>query len=163
MGSLVPETEIVRAENARVGDPPRGARVCLARGFAWRTCVGRQGHRIIDLIMDLTPRALRVDTRADRPARSLQSKDLLGPEGQQMCEHGTGTESAEANEEIEITPEMIGAGVVELARFDPLEDSFEEAAELIFRAMYAADRQRDFLDRNIAKIDSLDRPTDGQP
>jgi hypothetical protein len=39
--------------------------------------------------------------------------------------------------EVDVTFEMIEAGVIELARFDPRSDSFEDAAELIFRSMFS--------------------------
>ena len=48
-------------------------------------------------------------------------------------------------DEIEITPEMIEAGTLELASYDPEFESIEEAAKRVYRAMVL--RQRHPLGR----------------
>ena len=53
-----------------------------------------------------------------------------------MGERREGSESAEGADEIEITPEMLRAGLIELYEFNRLEDDGELAVAGIFRTMY---------------------------
>jgi hypothetical protein len=50
--------------------------------------------------------------------------------------------TATDNDEIEITPAMILAGVIALANFDDYFECSEEGVERVFRAMWAARKLR---------------------
>lgn len=68
-------------------------------------------------IIRLTPQGTRPREMADRPARS---------------------EAESSETEIEVTPEMVAAGVRALCEYDPYFKTQEQGAVSIFRAMVAA-------------------------
>ncbi len=52
------------------------------------------------------------------------------------------SDSKQSEEEVEVTPEMIEAGALELSRFNPDYQSLEDAAERIYREMALVGRER---------------------